>query len=185
MTRGKPEPSELLGLARSVALTGMLLIMGCGGSGPEPATPPPPVVQSESRRAAAVRPEDRLYQDDRVAVEHQRVVISTPSELNRWWDQVTAEARDQRPAVPAVDFSTHMVLLVAAGRSNAGDQIRVDSVGFAIQPDPSGGSNTVSFAVVTTVPDCNPFPGVSHPLEMVRMPRANPNIDWIERTVEC
>jgi hypothetical protein len=78
-----------------------------------------------------------------------------------------------------------MVLLVSAGRSNVGDQIQVDSVGFEIQPSPDGGSRTVSFAVVRTIPDCNPFPGVSYPTEMVRMPRGNPDIDWIERTDEC
>lgn len=158
-----------------------LVGVGCGGSSDPPQ--PTPVVQS--RRAQAVPPADRLYQDDRSEMDSVRVVITSPDDLRRWWNQITASVGEPRPPLPDVSFQTHLVLLVSSGRSNAGDQIRVDSVGFEIQPRPEGGSRTVSFAVVRTIPDCNPFPGGSYPMEMVRMPRANPAIDWIEVVAEC
>jgi hypothetical protein len=43
----------------------------------------------------------------------------------------------------------------------------------------------VSFAVITTLEDCNPFPGAAYPVEIIRMPRANPAIDWIENAPGC
>ena len=164
--------------AMGVAVFG---IAACGGGDPPPSAPAPVV---SSRRAQPVASADRLYVDDRAEMDEGRVVITNLDEFRPWWDRVTASAGDP-PPLPNVDFQTHMVLLVSAGPSNAGDQVRVDSVGFEIQPLPSGGSRTISFAVVTTTPDCDPFPGASYPTEVVRMPRADPAIDWIERRVEC
>lgn len=170
--------------SRETILTLLALgVAGCGGSSNEPAAAPAPVVSS--RRSQPVAPVDRLYRDDRAEMEFQRVVITNVDDLRMWWERSTAAAGDPRPPLPEVSFQTHMVLLVSSGASNAGDQIRVDSVGFEIKPNPNGGSATVSFAVVSTTPDCNPFPGASYPMEMVRMPRADPSIDWIERITEC
>lgn len=166
--------------ARWFLLVGFLAVEACGGG-----SPPPPAPVVSSRRAAPVSDADRLYRDDRAELEYQRVVITNVDELQLWWDRATSAGGASRPPVPDVDFQSQMVLLVSSGPSNAGDQIRVDSIGFEIQPSPTGGSTTVSFAVVSTIPDCNPFPGTAYPMEMVRMPRANPAIDWIERRAEC
>jgi len=167
--------------ARWILMAGALsTAQACGG-----APPPAPAPVVSSRRAQPVAQADRLYRDDRAELGLERVVITNVDDLREWWDRSTAAAGDSRPPMPDIGFQTHMVLLVSSGASNAGDQIRVDSVGFEIQPSPSGGSTTVSFAVVSTIPDCNPFPGASYPMEMVRMPRANPDIDWIEIRTEC
>ena len=161
-------------------LVGLGGVAGCwGGGDPGPA----PIVSG--RRAEPVSQSDRLYSDDRSEVDRERVVIADVQSLRLWWDRATAAAGDPKPAMPDISFETHMVLLVSAGRSDAGDQIRVDSVGFEIKPNEAGGSSPVSFAVVRTTPDCNPFPGDSWPLEMVRMARADPPIDWIEITSQC
>jgi len=78
-----------------------------------------------------------------------------------------------------------MVLMVSAGRRNAGDSMRVDSVGFRLVPDGNGTSREVMYAVVRLTVDCSPFPGDSYPLEVVRVQRADPAIDWLERRTEC
>lgn len=162
------------------AFMALCVLAACGGS-----APPSPTPVVSSRRAQPVSPSDRLYRDDRSEIDLQRLVITNVDDLRLWWSRATAAAGDPKPPMPSVDFQTHMVLLVAAGRSDAGDQIQVDSVGFEIQPNDAGGTSTVSFAVVTTLEDCNPFPGVTYPLEIVRMPRANPAIDWIENAPGC
>jgi hypothetical protein len=85
--------------------------------------------------------------------------------------------------MPSVDFASNSVLLVASGRSNAGDRIRVDSLGFEIRPTPGGGRDEVWFAVVRTMPDCNPFPGTAYPLEFVRVPSVTGSFEFVDRLV--
>lgn len=150
------------------------VVAACGGPPPGP-----------TRRAEAVRPSERLYSDDRAEVDSARIVITDPETLRFWWSRATAEAADPKPAVPEVDFESQMVLLAAAGLSNSGDRIRIDSIGFATQPEPGGGQREVWFAVVRTTLECDPFPGASYPVDIVRVPKADPPIDWIERRSEC
>jgi hypothetical protein len=151
----------------------------CGGGDP----PPPPV--APGRRAEAVQETDRLYRDDRTEIDSVRVVIADPETLRLWWLRATAQTPDPKPALPAVDFDRHTVLLVAAGRRNAGDRIRVDSVGFEIRPEPGGGRSEVWFAVVRTIPDCNPFPGIAYPVEVVRIPKVDSRLEFVDRLVTC
>lgn len=143
---------------------------------------PPP---GPTRRAEAIQPSERLYSDDRAEVDSARVVITDMETLRFWWSRATAEAADPKPGLPDVDFESQMVLLAAAGLSNSGDRIRIDSIGFGTQPEPGGGQREVWFAVVRTTLECDPFPGASYPLDIVRVPRAEPPIDWIERRTEC
>jgi hypothetical protein len=64
--------------------------------------------------------------------------------------------------MPAVEFSTHMVLVVGAGRMRPGDQIRVDSLGVR---------GNAFVAVVRIMEECQPFPADVYPLEIVKAPR--------------
>jgi hypothetical protein len=151
---------------------------GCGGGGPAAAAP--------SRRAEAVQEADRLYRDDRTEVDSARVVINDPETLRLWWLRATADTPEPKPEMPSVDFQNHSVLMVAAGRRNAGDRIRVDSIGFEIRPQPGGGGrDEVWFAIVRTIPDCNPFPGTSYPLEFVRVPKVGADMEFVDRVVSC
>ncbi len=149
----------------------------CGGGAPPPVAP--------SRRVEAIQDADRLYRDDRTEVDSVRVVISDPETLRLWWSRATAQTPEPKPAMPSVDFASHSVLLVTAGRSNAGDRIRVDSIGFEIRPTPGGGRDEVWFAIVRTMPDCNPFPGTAYPLEFVRVPKVTGSFEFVDRVVAC
>ncbi len=144
---------------------------------------PPPI--TPSRRVEAVQETDRLYRDDRTETDSVRVVISDPETLRLWWTRATAQTPDPKPPIPSIDFQTHSVLLVASGRSNAGDAIRVDSVGFDIRPSSGGGREEVWFAVVRTIPDCNPFPGTAYPLEFVQVPKVTGSFEFVDRRVAC
>ena len=114
-----------------------------------------------------------------------RIVISDPETLRLWWSRATADTPEPKPPLPTIDFQANSVLLVAAGRSNAGDRIRVDSIGFDIRPAPGGGRDEVWFAIVRTIPDCNPFPGTAFPLEFVRVPKVTGRFDFVDRVVAC
>ncbi len=165
-------------LLTMVVLAGVLT--GCGLFGGDP--PMMTVVPTE--RGWRVEEADRLYTDDAAPVDSMRQVITDPRSFVQLWDQATA-GQDRPPSPPSIDFATHMVLMVSAGRRNAGDQMRVDSVGFRLVPDRNGDPQEVMYAVVRLTVDCSPFPGSSYPLELVRVQLADPAIDWLERRTEC
>ncbi len=177
----KADDGARLSLSRplsTIVLAGVL--GGCGLVGGDP--PMMTVVPTE--RGWRVEEADRLYSDDAAAVDSMRQVITDPRSFAQLWDQATA-GQDRPPSPPSIDFATHMVLMVSAGRRNAGDQMRVDSVGFRLVPDRNGDPQEVMYAVVRLTVDCSPFPGNSYPLELVRVQLADPAIDWLERRTEC
>jgi hypothetical protein len=152
-------------------------LSACGGGASTPVAP--------SRRVEAVQDADRLFSDDRTETDSVRVVINDLETLKLWWQRATAETPAPKPEMPTVDFTQHTVLMVAAGRRNAGDRIRVDSVGFEIRPKPGGGHQEVWFAIVRTIPDCSPFPGTAYPLEFVRIPKVEAQLEFVDRVVSC
>ena len=154
------------------------LLVGCGG-GSVPAPVP------ASSRRTVVTDSDRLFRDDRTTMDSLRLAISDAATLGLWWQRATAEAPEPKPAVPTIDFTREMVLLVSAGRRNLGDRIRVDSVGFEVRPEPGGRSSEGWFAVVRTTPDCSPFPGSAYPLEFVKIARVPGTIEFVERVAAC
>jgi hypothetical protein len=177
MNHGHTERGRAFRLLPVALLTLAASACGGGGAGPQPITP--------SRRVEAIQDSDRLYRDDRTPTDSVRLVISDPETLRLWWNRATSETPDPKPPLPTVDFQSHSVLLVAAGRSNAGDRIRVDSIGFEIRPTPGGGRDEVWFAIVRTLPDCNPFPGTAYPIEFVQVPKVTARFEFVDRVVAC
>ncbi len=165
-------------LLSMVVLSGVLA--GCGLLGGDP----PMMTVLPTERGWRVEEADRLYTDDAAPVDSMRQVITDSRSFTQFWDQATA-GQDRPPPPPSIDFASHMVLMVSAGRRNAGDRMRVDSVGFRLVPDGNGTPREVMYAVVRLTVDCSPFPGNSYPLEVVRVQRADPAIDWLERRTEC
>ena len=130
---------DAMGLSRllsMVVLAGVLA--GCGVLGGDP--PMMTVVPTE--RGWRVEEADRLYADDAARVDSMRQVITDPRSFTQLWDQATA-GQDRPPSPPSIDFASHMVLMVSAGRRNSGDRMRVDSVGFRLVPDGDGGQREV------------------------------------------
>jgi hypothetical protein len=163
----------------AAALAVTCLVLGCGGGNSPQVAPPPP------NRTFPVSDADRLYRDDRSRMDSVRVAITDLETLRGWWAQATAETPPPKPALPQIDFTREMVLLVSAGGRNQGDRIRVDSVGVEMRYEEGGRAREGWFAVVRTTPDCNPFPGVAYPLEFVRMTRVMGTVEFRERFVPC
>ena len=102
-----------------------------------------------------------LYSDQTGFRDSLRSVIRDPSGWVQAWQRATAN-EPSPPGLPTIDFTREMVIIVAAGRMNPGDVIRVDSVG--VQGD-------LVVATVSVITECDPFPGEAYPMEIVRVTR--------------
>ena len=154
-----------------------VLAAACGGPSIRVAPPPP-------ARAWAVEAGNRLYRDDAAPLPDTiREVIRDVTSFGQIWDRATS-ALDDPPPAPEVDFDRHMIVVVGAGRSNAGDQIQVDSVGLRRESDPRNPEREIEvvYFVVRTVRESDPFPGVSYPIEIVRVDRSDAMVRWEERS---
>ena len=166
-----------------VVLAGV--VTGCfGGGDPPPPTRAPLIAVVPTERGWRVEEADRLYSDDAAQVDWMREVITDSRNFTRLWDQATS-AQDTPPAPPEIDFARHMVLMVSDGLRRSGDRIRIDSVGFRLVPDGNDGQREVMYAVVRLTVDCSPFPGDSYPLEIVRVQRADTDVEWRGGRTEC
>lgn len=123
----------------------------CGGGPPPPPAPAVPVLSTNRV----------LYSDQTGFRDSLRSVIRDPSSWVTAWQRATAN-EPAPPSLPTIDFTREMVIIVAAGRMNPGDAIRVDSVG--VQGD-------LVVATVSVIAECDPFPGEAYPMEIVRVTR--------------
>lgn len=155
---------------------GVVLLLGfCGGD-------PPEVAPDFSPTLAPLPERDRLYFDDSGGIQDSmRLVIRDPERWAEVWERATAR-RASPPQRPAIDFSRHMVVLVAAGLRGAEDRIRVDSVGVHEQLTPSGDRERVFKVIVRTVDGCPVFEADVYPVEIVRVPAFDGPVAFEERT---
>jgi hypothetical protein len=111
---------------------------------------------------APVLPSERLLYDDQTGYQDSvTMVVRDPATWGAVWRTANLNQASV-PPMPAVEFSTHMVLVVGAGRMRPGDQIRVDSLGVR---------GNAFVAVVRIIEECQPFPADVYPLEIVKAPR--------------
>lgn len=163
---------------RTVLLSFALAGVAAACGGPSIRVAPPP--------AARVWPVDaanRLYRDDAAPLADTiREVIRDQASFARSWARATS-ALDDPPPPPEIDFAQHMIVFVGAGRSNPGDRIQVDSVGFRRESDPQNPDREIEviYFVVRTTMEPDPFPGESYPIEIVRVDRSDRPVRWEER----
>jgi hypothetical protein len=155
----------------------LLVIAACGRKKPAPIAAPAPAPVSApaapTEYIVPLDPDARIYYDD-AAVAFTDSIRLTIRDVESWrniWSRATA-GQASAPPLPAVDFSSQMLLLVGAGRLRSGDQIHVDSVG-------TRGGTTV--AVVRTTVECQAFPAVAYPFEIVRVERNDRAVLFEER----
>jgi hypothetical protein len=128
--------------------------------------------QPEPLRLAPVPEVDRLYADDGEAItDSTRQVIADSAAWALAWARATRAQRSE-PTRPGVNFESHAVVVVTAGRMRPGDQIRVDSVARR-------GRDVA--VLVRTITGCAALPGATYPLQIVRIPRAKRRVEFIER----
>jgi hypothetical protein len=131
-------------------------------------TPPPPPADSME----AVDTSAQVYYDDETGfTDSLRMIIRDEETFRGVWAQAT-QRQATSPALPEINFQTQMLLLVAAGRMRAGDQIHVDSIGRR---------NQRMVAVVRTTVECQQFPSFVHPMEIVKVKRIDSPLIFEER----
>jgi hypothetical protein len=163
---------------RSILFSLALTILGTGCGGPSIRVAPPPAA-----RVWPVEATNRLYRDDAAPLSDTiRRVILDQTEFAQAWAQATS-ALDDPPPPPAIDFAQHMIVFVGAGRSNPGDRIQVDSVGFRMESNPQNPDREIEviYFVVRTTLEADPFPGESFPIEILRVDRSERPVRWEER----
>jgi len=144
--------------ARLLTLGALLLVVAC--------------VRRTADRVSPVLSSERVYYDDGPAFRDSvRIVVRDHETWRSVWAQATS-TQPSPPALPEVHFDRDMVLVVGAGRMTPGDQIRVDSAGARGQ---------FFVAVVRTIVECRPFAAAGYPLEIVRVPRSDKPVTWLER----
>jgi hypothetical protein len=159
-----------------LVLAGVLVTPACrrGAAPSPPAAVPPP--------AWTASPAQRLYYDNAGGIQDSlRLVIRDSEQLRSVWIRATSRQVAPPPA-PTVDFEREMLLVVAAGRRSAEDQIRVDSVGVRREPAAPGRTAVEEMtAVVRLTEACRRFASESYPIEIVRVRRFDGPVAWLER----
>lgn len=159
---------------RPVILGATTLALATGCATGRSASPAGPATPSQ---VVAIGSGDRLYYNDGSALtDSLRLVIRTQAEWADVWHRINAN-RSSPPAPPPVDFTKEMLLVAAAGRMSPGDQVRIDSVGRGAK------NRTITVSIRTTV-ECHPFPGDSYPLEVVRIPKSDGRVVFVEKRVK-
>ncbi|MFW6192997.1 MAG: hypothetical protein ACOC83_05885 [Gemmatimonadota bacterium] len=151
-------------------VVGLALLLGlCGG-------PPPP-----STTLAPVPDRARLYYDDSGGVtDSLRLVVREQEAFEDLWSRATS-LRSDPPSRPEVDFEERMVVAAAAGRTEPGDRIRVDSVGVRERRTAEGDTEEVLAVVVRTVRECGGFQGEAYPVEILHVQRFDGPVEFLER----
>jgi hypothetical protein len=143
-----------------------------GGGTPVPAQPVNPMVP--------LAPMAQLFYDDRGGIpDSVRVVVRNEQAWQEEWARATSQ-RDDPPPLPSVDFDEYMVLVVAAGRMSPGDRIQVDSAGVRTERTTEL-EEEVFEVIARTVRGCARIAADVYPLTIVRVPRFEGRVSFVER----
>jgi hypothetical protein len=153
----------------------VLAACGRGASAPAPAAP----------RWSPVPESAREYYDNSGGIRDSlRQVVRDAETMQKVWKEATSKQTSPAP-LPNVDFSREMVLVVAAGRMSAEDEIHVDSVDVRKERDERGKDRDVMVALVRSVEGCRRVKAVGYPVEIVRVRRFDGPVRFAEQRVQA
>ena len=157
--------------------TSLVALTGCGRGGGAPAGLTP----ERSTASWATIPESALlYYDNGAGVQDSlREVVRDAATLNQIWRRATS-SQSSPPPVPTVNFEREMVVVAATGRMTPNDMIRVDST--ATREEVSGTRRQrIMEVVVHTVRGCGSLTTDAYPVAIVRVPRFEGDVRFLER----
>ena len=128
--------------------------------------------------AGAVRVGHAYYSGFRQSA---RVVVDNDSEWRTLWSTYTANLGSP-PPLPAIDFTSHEVIVAALGERNSGGyDIAISRIAAT--------SDYLYVELTSTRPGsrCGTTAALTQPVDMVRIPREHPPVMFIEKVVvnEC
>jgi protease stability complex PrcB-like protein len=144
----------------------LVLLAGCGGGSSATTrldvsqnyTPPIPIdAQPQQVRHLALQPFAGGSLNHSGIHTSRRQVIRDPATWQSVWNEIFSDVSPQ-PALPAVDFSTQMVLLAAQGDQATG--------GFGIFID--GAALTLDGTLIVAVTTASPGPGCLNPQQVTQ-----------------
>jgi hypothetical protein len=161
---------------RSTTLIAVLcaaaLASACGRSASAPPSGP---------QWTAMADDARLYYDNGGGIQDSlRMVVREAGALRVVWQQATSR-QPSPPPIPEIDFSQHMVLVVAAGRRTPDDVLQVDSVGRGRERNSEGVTEESMSAIVRLTEGCGRFQADAYPVEIVRVRRFDGPVRFVER----
>ena len=119
-------------------------------------------------------PSFKLYTDNVLGfADSARIIVRDTIVMRETWNQATKGQPTPLP-MPIIDFNKELVVVAAGGRLKPGDVVSVDSIG-------TRGAATV--VVVRTSIACQPFPSDAFPFEIVKIPRLNGPIHFVEHHI--
>lgn len=172
------------GPALTLFLSTCIIAAACGRGGGVAA--PAPI--------APVSLEARVFYDDDVGIrDSTTMVIRSRAELDEAWRRIGAAGSTRPPLeqmteLAGVDFNRQMLVLVAAGRMQRGDEIQVDSVGRRTEFDDGGRSQQALVVQFRITEACQRFPDTAYPLAIVRVTRFDGPVRFVgrrERAPNC
>jgi len=166
---GDMEPKSVSGWA-SCYLGVVVLLGACAGARAGAEGRPPEPATNAPVDAQPVDPEGHVYQRGNSGIQPLvRIAIQDSTAWEEVWSSATSG--HGAPPTPYVDFTRNMVL-VASGYGSPPDEVRIDSLAVR-------GRDII--AVVWTMRFCSPFMLVTHPVDMVVVPRLTGKVRWVER----
>lgn len=133
-----------------------------------------PVIAPQPRITLTLQPladSAQVYYDNGLAfADSARIVVRDAAAWRAVWQRAT-RPQASPPPMPDIDFNLDMIVVAAAGRMKPGDAIHVDSIGVI-------GSTTV--LTVRTITACQPFPSDAFPFEIIRIPRRDGPVEFVE-----
>jgi hypothetical protein len=133
----------------------------------------PVILAPEPRMTLQPLPDSaQVYYDNGLAfADSARLVVRDSAAWRAIWQRAT-RPQASPPPMPDIDFNREMVVVAAAGRMKPGDVIHVDSIGVY---------RSTTVLTVRTVTACQPFPYDAYPFEIIRIPRRDGPVQFIER----
>lgn len=163
-------------LRASILLLPLVLLAACGGG-------EPPEAPAPSNPMVPLPGDAVLYYDDRGGIpDSVRVVVLDEPSWEDAWEEATSRRTDPPPR-PEIDFEEYMVLVAAAGRMSPGDRIQVDSAGVRTERTTED-EEQVFEVVVRTIRGCGQITADVYPLTIVRLPRFDGRVTFVERAVQ-
>ena len=106
----------------------------------------------------------------------EQLVLRDQAAWRAAWARVHQEPG--APALPSVDFTREMVVVLALGeRSSGGHQVRFDAIAV------SGNDAVVRYTVTEPDPSCMTTQAITAPVDVVRVPRVSGTVRFEPRTV--
>jgi PrcB C-terminal len=158
-------------------------LVACGGTGPDQRASSGPIASGGSVPAGASSVPVRRVQPPAYYSAFQtpaRLLIKDAASWASAWDQIAGHA-SLLPPLPAVDFSTEMVIVLAMGsKPSSGYGIAIT----AVARDQTGALFVAATETSPAAKDCGLLTVITSPVDFVIIPRSDANVSVVSQQAQ-